>query len=245
MGRMAGVASNEDFSVGRRQRTSLYERMTRSSLVRRVLDTRLVDRCLQPARGDGSFHKFVRYSLVSAVAIVISQATILICTWLLGLSGIAANTIGALVATPASYELNRKWAWRKGGKSHLWKEVVPFWALTLVGFLASTGTVQIADSLCQSHGVTGLARSLAIMGASLFAYGVIWIGKFFLFNRLIFATDNGAAASAGVIENAGAAVEPVTAGANGTEVEGAQTNSVPAVAVPTTAVFEGNAGAGR
>ena len=121
--------------------------------------------------------------MVSAVAIVISQATILVCAWLFGLSGIAANTIGALAATPASYELNRKWAWGKSGKSHLWREVVPFWALTLSGWLASTGTVQIADSLCQSHGVTGLARALAIMGASLFAYGVVWIVKFVLFNR--------------------------------------------------------------
>jgi len=243
---MAGVASNEDLSAGKRQRTSLYERMRRSSLVRRVLDTRLVNKCLQPARGDGSFHRFVRYSLVSAVAIVISQATILICTWLLGLSGIAANTIGALVATPASYELNRKWAWRKGGKSHLWKEVVPFWALTIIGFLASTGTVQIADSLCQSHGVTGLARSLAIMGASLFAYGVIWIGKFFLFNRLIFATDNSATASDAALGGADASAGTVMAGANGTELDAVQTNGVPAVAMPTTTgVFEGNAGAGR
>jgi putative flippase GtrA len=126
--------------------------------------------------------------MVSAVAVAISQATILICAWVFGLSGIAANTIGAVVATPASYELNRKWAWRIGGKSHLWREVVPFWSLTIIGWLASTGTVEIADSLCQSHGVTGLARAVAIMGASLFAYGVVWIGKFFLFNRLIFAT---------------------------------------------------------
>ena len=242
MGRIPGVASNEDLSAGLGPRTSLYDRLRRSDFVRRVLNTRLVERVMQPARGDGSFHKFVRYSMVSAVAIAISQTTILICAWVFGLSGIAANTIGAVVATPASYELNRKWAWRKGGKSHLWKEVVPFWALTLVGWLASTGTVAIADSLCQSHGVTGLARAIAIMGASLFAYGVVWIGKFFLFNRLIFATGKGVGPGTGAMGADNAAVRT-----NGAHVDGATAAvlPVPTTPVPTTALFEGNAGAGR
>ena len=131
--------------------------------------------------------RFIRYSLVSGVAIVISQVTILICTWLFGLSGIVANTIGALAATPASYELNRKWAWGNSGKSHVWREMVPFWSLTLLGWLASTGTVEIADSMAKSHHVAGLGRSVAIMGASLFAYGVVWIVKFVIFNHVVFA----------------------------------------------------------
>jgi putative flippase GtrA len=254
---MPGVAVNQDLSAGRGQRTSLYERLRRSNFARWVLNTSIVERVLRPTRGDGSFHKFVRYSLVSAVAIVISQTTILICTWLFGLSGIAANTIGAVVATPASYELNRKWAWRKHGKSHLWREVVPFWALTIIGWLASTGTVQIADSLCQSHGVTGLARAIAIMGASLFAYGIVWIGKFFLFNRLIFAGGNGGPAEDGLDGAPGSDLGADVGSAQGPrpETAGAEVahRDVPRppvdgvgpviAAMPTTAIFEGNASA--
>lgn len=152
--------------------------------MKRLLGFRLVDLALKPARGDSGFNRFVRYSLVSGVAIVISQVTILVCTWAFHLSGILSNTIGALAATPASYELNRKWAWGKHGKSHLWREVVPFWSLSLLGFLASTGTVELADNLAKSNHIVGLARSLLIMGASLLAYGVIWILKFVVFNRL-------------------------------------------------------------
>ena len=152
-----------------------------------------MDRVLSPTRGDRSVHRFIRYSLVSVVAIVISQVTILVCAWVFGLSGIVANTIGAVAATPASYELNRKWAWGKSGKSHMWREVVPFWSLTLLGWLASTGTVEIADSMAKSHGVSGLGRAVAIMGASLFAYGVVWIVKFVIFNHIVFA-DRGAGA---------------------------------------------------
>ncbi|HTT88390.1 MAG TPA: GtrA family protein [Acidimicrobiales bacterium] len=221
--------------------------------MRRAIDAPVCQRVLRPTRGDGSMQRFIRYSMVSAVAIVISQATILVCAWVFGLSGIAANTIGAVVATPASYELNRKWAWRKGGKSHLWREVVPFWALTIIGWLASTGTVEIADSLCKSHGVTGLARAIAIMGASLFAYGVVWIGKFFLFNRLIFATT-----SEGGDDTAREAVEAgVANGASGTvPVAPVPLAPVPVAAAPVATapvatapvldgtVFEGNPGGG-
>jgi putative flippase GtrA len=132
--------------------------------------------------------------MVSGVAIVISQLVILICAGLFHLSGVVSNTLGAVASTPASYELNRKWAWGKGGKSHLWREVVPFWTLTVIGYLASTGTVELAETTARSHGVTGLGRVAAIMGASLFAYGVVWIVKFIVLNRLVFGAKPGAEA---------------------------------------------------
>jgi putative flippase GtrA len=160
--------------------------MMDAALMRRFFGIPLIQRIMSPARGERTIHRFIRYSMVSGVAIVISQAAILICTALFHTSGILANTVGAVVATPLSYELNRKWAWGKHGKSHLWKEVAPFWGLTLLGYLGSTGTVQLADDMCKNHHIVGLTRSLAIMGASLFAYGVVWVVKFFVFQHLVF-----------------------------------------------------------
>jgi putative flippase GtrA len=202
---------------------------------------------LSPTRGDRPLHKFIRYSMVSVVAIVISQVVILVCAWVFGLSGIVANTIGALAATPASYELNRKWAWGKSGKSHMWREVAPFWSLTLLGWLASTGTVEIADNMCKSHGVTGLGRALAIMGASLFAYGVVWIVKFIIFNHVVFA-DRGAAAG----PPPGGSAVPGPAPTDAVAPPGAPpaTPGAPAVAPsaagrPVEPAWEGPARAGR
>jgi putative flippase GtrA len=168
-------------------RLTILDRLMRSGPARWFFGNSFVDRCIAPARGMGSLAKFLRYSMVSAVAIVISQVVILIAAWLFHLSGIASNALGAAASTPASFELNRKWAWGKTGKSHMWKEVLPFWALTLTGLAASTGTVEIADSMAKSHHVLGLDRALLIMGASLFAWGVVWVAKFVIFNRLVFA----------------------------------------------------------
>jgi putative flippase GtrA len=224
--------------------------------MRSVLRVPFVDRVLSPTRGDRPMHKFIRYSMVSVVAIVISQVTILICAWVFGLSGIVANTIGALAATPASYELNRKWAWGRSGKSHMWREVAPFWALTLLGWLASTGTVQIADNMCKSHGVTGLGRAVAIMGASLFAYGVVWIVKFVVFNRLVFV-DRGPGApgaesdAVAVLDGPGTAapapapVPTAAAAAAAAPVPTAPAVVAPVVARPAAPAWEGPARAGR
>lgn len=184
-------------------------------------------RILAPARGTRSVHKFIRYSMVSAVAIVISQVVILICAWLFRFSGVTANAVGAVASTPASYELNRKWAWGKRGKSHLWREVVPFWALTVAGFLGSTVTVGIADSECQSHHVDGLVRALVIMGASLFAYGVIWIAKFVIFNRLVFAAPAAPAGTAVAGNSADGTIDGPGAGPDGGLVPGSIAGPVP------------------
>jgi putative flippase GtrA len=191
------VHTSLDLSYRGSGRKSLYECLRHASLVAAALRLPAVQKMLAPTRGNQPWHRFVRYSMVSAVAIIISQVTILICAGALGLSGIMANTIGAFAATPASYELNRKWAWGRTGKSHLWRETVPFWALTVVGYLASTGTVQIADTIARSHGLAHLDRALTIMGASLFAYGVIWVAKFVIFNRLLFVDRSPDARPAG------------------------------------------------
>jgi putative flippase GtrA len=181
------VTSEQGPPASDRERVAVYQRIVRTRLAKRVLSVPAIERILLPTRGDSSVHKFIRYTMVSGVAVVISQVALVLCTGVFGLSAILSNTVAAVVATPASYELNRKWAWGKSGKSHLWKEVAPFWAFSLVGYLGSTGTVQLADTMTKSHGVHGLPRVLAIMGAQLFAYGLVWIVKFLVFNRIVFA----------------------------------------------------------
>ncbi len=212
------MSSKQGPPASDRESVALYERIVRTRLARRVLSIPAIERILLPTRGDSSVHKFIRYSMVSGIAVVISQVTLVLCTGVFGLSGILSNTVAAVVSTPASYELNRKWAWGKSGKSHLWREVAPFWGFTLIGYLGSTGTVQLADTMTKSHGVHGGLRVLAIMGAQLFAYGLVWIVKFLVFNRIIFADrTSGTQANVGAKANVGAmgAGQPASNGGTG------------------------------
>lgn len=131
--------------------------------------------------------KAVRYSTVSAISIVISQLTLFVTFNVLRVAtAVECQIIATAVATVPSYTLNRYWAWGKRGRSHLLKEVVPFWTLAFVGFAFSIYAVSLGASLGRhlqlSHGGVGLL----VQAASLGSYGLLWVGKFVIFNRILF-----------------------------------------------------------
>lgn len=139
--------------------------------------------------------KLVRYSTVSIISIVISQVVLFITFGALRLwSAVVCNIVATAVAAGPSYYLNRRWAWGKSGRSHLVKEVLPFWGLAFAGLALSVWAVHLtedhAHQLTSSHFLT----SLMVNAASLAAFGVIWIGKFLIFNRLMFIDRSPSAA---------------------------------------------------
>jgi putative flippase GtrA len=135
--------------------------------------------------------KAIRYTLVSVVAVVVSQITLAILYGLAHRGPVESAIESAVAGGIPSYYLNRNWAWGKSGKSHLWREVVPFWVLAFIGLAFSTFTVAIADDYAKSHFHSHLINTAFVNGASLFGYGVLWIVKFILFNKVIFINHPG------------------------------------------------------
>ena len=129
----------------------------------------------------------VRYTLISAVCVVISIVVLGITKGLLHWPAFWANIFACAVATVPSYELNRKWAWGKYGKSHLWREMVPFWTLAFIGLAFSTWAAVVAESMARHRHLSHGAQTLVVELAVLASYGVLWIGKFMIFNKLFFA----------------------------------------------------------
>src|ERR1019366_2887807 len=60
---------------------------------------------------------------------------------------ITSTIFANAVATVPSYYLNRKWVWGKGGRSHLTKEIIPFWSLSAIGITFSIGGAAIAPHI--------------------------------------------------------------------------------------------------
>jgi putative flippase GtrA len=135
-----------------------------------------VDRLLELARGKG--RKPILYSLVSVIAVSVSQAVLVLCHGVFHLDAVPSNIIAVAAGTIPSYELNRTWVWGKTSKSHLWKEVVPFWSLSFLGLVLSTVTVAIVETYNDS--------TIAIAAANLAAFGVLWVGKFLLLHYVLF-----------------------------------------------------------
>jgi putative flippase GtrA len=131
--------------------------------------------------------KLIRYSCVSVISVIVSVVVLAITHGLLLWSAFASNVTATSVATVPSYELNRRWAWGKSGKSHLWKEVVPFWVLSFIGLAFSTWWAVAASRLAKSHHLSHPAETLVVELAVLSAFGILWIGKFIIFNKILFA----------------------------------------------------------
>ena len=123
--------------------------------------------------------KAIRYTLTSVISVVISQTILAFCFSVLAWSARDANITAVAISAVPSYVLNRRWAWGKRGKSHLWKEVVPFWVLAFLGLAFSTWAADWAETAFHRNAI---AVNLAALGA----FGVLWIAKFVIFNEILF-----------------------------------------------------------
>ena len=128
----------------------------------------------------------LRYSLVSLVSVAVFQSMLLVAFGLLHWTAQLANMVACTVATVPSYYLNRSWAWGRRGRSHLWREVVPFWALAFLGLALSTWAADLGSTLASHLTTSHAATTVIVMAAALLAFGVLWIGKFAVFGSLLF-----------------------------------------------------------
>ena len=128
----------------------------------------------------------LRYSLVSLVSVGVSQSVLLVAFGVLHWTAQLANMVACTVATVPSYYLNRSWTWGRRGRSHLWKEVVPFWALAFLGLALSTWAADLGSTLASHAAASHVATTVIVMTAALLAFGVLWIGKFAVFSSLLF-----------------------------------------------------------
>jgi len=139
---------------------------------------------LERARTPGG-RKLVRYSLVSVISVLFSQVVLFLAQF--AWSPRTSNIVAVCVSAVPSYQLNRAWAWGKTGRSHLMKEIVPFWGMALLGLILSTWAVGFAESHVASITSSHLGQKLVVNAAALAAFGVLWIGKFVILNRVLFA----------------------------------------------------------
>ena len=130
--------------------------------------------------------KMFRYTMVSVISTVVSTVVLLLVygvfrVWTEVPSSLFAN----MVATVPSYYLNRSWAWGKTGRSHVRREIVPFWTLSIAGMLLSIVTESEARHIGIAHFQSHhLVRTVLVLGANFLAFGILWVLKFLAFNRL-------------------------------------------------------------
>ncbi len=129
--------------------------------------------------------RLFRYTMVSVVSTIVSFTVLAIVYGVLRLWGEIASTVFAnVVATVPSYYLNRMWVWGKGGRSHLVKEVIPFWCMSALGIVVSIGGAAIARHVGNEYDLSHFEKTLLVLFANVMSFGVFWFLKFLVFNRL-------------------------------------------------------------
>jgi putative flippase GtrA len=129
--------------------------------------------------------KLFRYTMVSVISTGVSLFVIAIVYGALHVWAEVPSTIfGNAVATFPSYWLNRKWAWGKHGRSHLWKEVAPFWFMAALGIAFSIIGANFAKDAAHSLKLGHLESTLVVMVANVLSFSVFWVIKLLIFNRM-------------------------------------------------------------
>lgn len=142
------------------------------------------------ARSDQG-RKMVRYSMVSVVAVIVSQTILAFAYGVLHWSARPANIAAVSISTIPAYYLNRAWTWGKRGRSHLLREMVPFWGMAFLGLVLSTIAADAAESFAVARWSWRPAQTGVVMAASLAAFGFLWVAKFFILNHYLFAEGTG------------------------------------------------------
>ncbi|HTJ66050.1 MAG TPA: GtrA family protein [Actinospica sp.] len=130
---------------------------------------------------------FLRYGAGSVVAMGCSEL-VLVGAYNLGSGPELAAVLAWAAGAVPNYVLNRRWAWKgeAGSPKRRARELTLYWLVTLsMAALAIVATTLMDDWIKGS--VTGRGElSVLLAAAYLFAYGVVFVARFVLFDRLVF-----------------------------------------------------------
>ena len=128
--------------------------------------------------------KMIRYTMVSVISTGVSFVSLAVIFGLKWMSFVPATVTANAIATIPSYYLNRSWAWGKSGRSHLTKEIIPFWSMASLGIFVSVFGAEFAKHFSKSHHLAHLMSTVVVLIANVLSFAVFWVLKLLLFNRL-------------------------------------------------------------
>jgi putative flippase GtrA len=130
--------------------------------------------------------RLVRYGAVSLISTAVSLTVLGVLVAANSVTAGWANVIATAVGTVPSFELNRRWVWRKQGRRSLVAEVAPFCALSFAGLGLSTAAVSVATGWASQATRVPVAEL-----ANITAFGSLWVVQFVILDRVLFRSGTG------------------------------------------------------
>ena len=133
--------------------------------------------------GSPLLRKVVRYGTGSLVATACSEAVFLLLYGVLSTSTTTASVLGWLAGALPNYWMNRTWTWGRRGRPSLRHELLPYVAIVALTLLLAVGATALVDSALAGTG-SDTVRSGLVGGTFLLVYVLVFLLRFFLFDRL-------------------------------------------------------------
>jgi putative flippase GtrA len=123
--------------------------------------------------------KLVKYSAASVAGVITSVVVLNVCLLVLDLSAVTSNIISVTLGSIPNYLINRAWTFNKRDAHSFTREILPFWLMAFLGLVISTFAVAWADDRWDGN-------TLALNAANLGSFGLLWVAKFFVLERVLF-----------------------------------------------------------
>lgn len=129
--------------------------------------------------------RLIRYAAASVITTVVSLAAVSAFYGLRIIPSVTWATLaGNVVGMVPAYQLNRRWTWGKHGRSHWRREILPFMSMSVLGIAFSQLGAWWARDEVRAHHWSHLANTGLVDGANLFCFGIFWVLKLIVFNRI-------------------------------------------------------------
>jgi putative flippase GtrA len=129
----------------------------------------------------------IRYTATSGVGVVGTQILIVIFYRIIRLEEVQSNLASTMLMSIPAFALNKYWVWGKRGRARIRREVIPFWAFTVAGWVLSTAAVAAVRGMAEQHSTE---QTLLVMGASITGFGLLWILKYVFLDKIMFGPDH-------------------------------------------------------
>ena len=131
--------------------------------------------------------RLVKFTANSAVAAMISEATFVVIYGALDAGARLAGVVAFVAGAIPNWALNRRWTWRRRGRPRLGREVLPYIAVVIATATAATALSALADGWVRGLAASRSFQVALVAMAYLLPYGVVFLIKFLLFDRVVFS----------------------------------------------------------
>ncbi len=133
--------------------------------------------------------KVMRYATGSVVAAICSETVFVIMYGGLNTTTTWATIVGWLAGALPNYWLNRTWTWRLRGRPRFVDEVLPYVAIIVVTLVTAVVATDQVDNWLAGHSLSHGVNVVLVAATFLGVYGVMFLLRFFLLDRLFHRID--------------------------------------------------------